>query len=251
MKIHTLSGYIQSIYLIEYPSGLFLLDGCAKPDVALLKEFITQTLKRSFTDLKLVVVTHMHPDHAGAAQKLRQLTDCKIVTSFNTNHWYRGINGRLMHLLDVTLAYWVGHRLGRKKANLWYSPHIKADFQLQDNDPLPGFPEWQVINTPGHTDRDLSVLHLPTKSVYVADLLVKVKNRFVPPLPVFHPNQYRKSLQKIQAMDLETVMLAHGGSVPFKAINFEHLLTVAPKYPRSTFSSTKNGLKQLLLRKRR
>ncbi|MCF2947478.1 MBL fold metallo-hydrolase [Paraglaciecola aquimarina] len=251
MKIHTLSGYIQSIYLVEYPNGLLLLDGCCRADVDFLESFITQTLHRPLTDLKLVVVTHMHPDHAGAAAKLRQLTHCKIVTSIKSYPWYRGIKGRLMHMLDLALAYWVGQRLGRKKTNLWYSPVLQADYQLQDFDCLPGFPDWQVITTPGHTDRDLSVLHTPSKRLYVADLIVKVKNRFVPPLPVFHPNQYLASLQKVKAMDLNTVLLAHGGEVLFKDINFEHLLTVAPRYPRSTLSSTTNALKQVLLRKRR
>ena len=64
MKIHTLSGYIQHIYLAEHEHGLLLLDGCSRADVETVSQFITETLHRPLSDLKLIVVTHMHPDHA-------------------------------------------------------------------------------------------------------------------------------------------------------------------------------------------
>ncbi len=65
MHIHTLEGYIQNIYLVEYPDKLMLLDGCCRADVDTVFDYITEQLKRPITDLKLIVVTHMHPDHIG------------------------------------------------------------------------------------------------------------------------------------------------------------------------------------------
>ena len=62
-----LDGYIQSSYLAVYPDKLMLLDGGCRPDVALVLGYIKNTLKRPISDLKVVVVTHMHPDHAGGA----------------------------------------------------------------------------------------------------------------------------------------------------------------------------------------
>lgn len=61
------------MYLAEYPDKLMLLDGASRADIPHLKDFIEHQLNRSFTDLKMVVVTHMHPDHAG----LR--TSCEIL----------------------------------------------------------------------------------------------------------------------------------------------------------------------------
>ena len=51
------------MYLAEYADKLMLLDGASRADIPHLKDFIEYQLKRPFTDLKLVVVTHMHPDH--------------------------------------------------------------------------------------------------------------------------------------------------------------------------------------------
>lgn len=249
MKIHRFQGYIQSIYLVEYPGRLLLLDGCCRADISLIQNIITVELNRPLTDLKLIVVTHMHPDHAGAAHKLRVLTGCKIASAKMPNQWYRGIRGKCLHLIDISLAAWVAHRMKRPKKNLWYSPYLKADYHLVDQDKLPGFDDWSVISTTGHTDRDLSVWHQASKRIYVADLMVKVKNRFIPPIPVNYPIEYRASLDKLHKLQPNSIMLAHGAEVEFTAKDYDHLLTVAPTKPITMWTPAKNKFKRLLLRK--
>ncbi|MFQ3189874.1 MAG: glyoxylase-like metal-dependent hydrolase (beta-lactamase superfamily II) [Paraglaciecola sp.] len=250
MKIHQLQGHIQSIYLVEYPQQLLLLDGCCRADISMLETFITGNLSRLLSDLKLIVVTHMHPDHAGAAHKLRKLTGCKIASANMSSQWYRGLSGRFAHLVDIALATWVASRMGKVRKNLWYSPHLKTDYALTDQDTLPGFDDWCVLETTGHTDRDLSVVHLASRRMYVADLLVKVKDRFIPPIPVNYPQQYRASILKVQAFGPASIMLAHGGEVTLTERDFDHVLTVAPRKPFTIWTPAKNKLKRLLIRKK-
>lgn len=248
MKLHILDGYIQKIYLVEYPHGLLLLDGCSRPDVSLLRDFIQQTLARPFSDLKLVVVTHMHPDHAGAAHTLRDLTGCQIVSGVVDRPWYRGMSGWLMFATDLILTQWVAGRIGKRRQNVWYSPVLRPDRQLADGQSLPGFEDWQVVTTPGHTDRDISLWHMPSNKMYVADLMVQVKGRFCPPFPVFHPNQYRASLHKVRAMQPAALWLAHVGEVTLTDAQFEHVLTLAPNKPKTHWRATKLKVRQLILR---
>ena len=115
MKLHQLEGYIQSIYLAEYQDKLLLLDGCSRADIPLLTQFIMGTLQRPINDLSLVVVTHMHPDHAGAAQKLRRLSGCKIAAANVSGQWYAGLDGILMHFTDMLLAKWVAKRMNKPR----------------------------------------------------------------------------------------------------------------------------------------
>jgi glyoxylase-like metal-dependent hydrolase (beta-lactamase superfamily II) len=244
-----LQGHIQSIYLVEYPDKLLLLDGCCRADISMLKHFITSELNRPFSDLKLIVVTHMHPDHAGAADKLRKITGCKIASADMPTQWYKGLKGRFTHLVDIGLASWVASRMGKAKKNLWYSPYLNVDYSLNDKDALPGFNDWCVFGTSGHTDRDLSVWHLPTKRVYVGDLFVKVKDRFIPPIPVNYPNQYRASLHKLYDLKPTSVMLAHGAEVELTEKDYDHLFTVAPSKPFTIWTPAKDKLKRLILRK--
>jgi glyoxylase-like metal-dependent hydrolase (beta-lactamase superfamily II) len=246
MKIHHIKGYVQSIYLVEYPDKLMLLDGCCRADIATVTDFITNELKREVSDLDTIVVTHMHPDHAGGAHKLRRLTGCKIVTAKTDRHWYRGVSGMLMHWTDMILAIWVAGRLGKEKRNLWYSPWLKPDIMLTDGENIPGFTHWCVIETTGHTDRDLSVLHKPSRRIYVADLMVHVKNRYIPPFPVFYPNRYYDSILKLRKLAPTSVMLAHSGEVELTESDYEHLLTVAPKAPKTPWRVIKAKLFTLL-----
>lgn len=122
MKLHQLQGHIQSIYLVEYPDKLMLLDGGCRADVGMLCAFICKQLKRQLTDLKLIVVTHMHPDHAGGAQRLRSLCSCKIIASSRSKHWYGSWDGWLMYLSDLALTRWVAKRQGKKHMALHYQP---------------------------------------------------------------------------------------------------------------------------------
>ena len=168
MKLHHLQGYIQSIYLVEYPDRLMLLDGCTRADVDTLRHFITQELKRPFSDLKVVMVTHMHPDHAGAAHQLRKLIGCKVISSDAEHSWYKGVSGWMMYLTDLALARWVAKRLGRERKSMWYAKTLKPDIKLIDKQTIPGFDEWCVFETPGHTDRDLSIMHMPSCLLYTS-----------------------------------------------------------------------------------
>ena len=246
MKLHHLPGYIQSIYLVEYPNGLMLLDGCTRADVDTLKAFIIDELNRPFTDLKTVMVTHMHPDHAGAAHELRRLTGCEIVSADAEHSWYKGVSGWLMYLTDITLARWVAGRLGRQRKSLWYAKTLKPDIKLTDKQVIPGFDEWCVFETPGHTDRDLSIMHMPSRRMYVADLVVKVKKRFIPPFPVFFPELYGHSVERLIDIQPHSLLLAHGGEVQLNDEDYAHLRLCVPKGPQTPWRFVKGKVKRAL-----
>jgi len=246
MKIHTLSGYIQHIYLAEHENGLLLLDGCSRADVDSVSQFITQDLKRPLSDLKLIVVTHMHPDHAGGAARLKALSGAPIAAHPKAVNWYRGFAGRTAHAIDLLLTWWVASRIGKKRKSIWYNPVLNADILLEDEQHLPTFTDWKVLYSPGHTDHDLSVMHVPTRQAYVADLLVKVKGELVPPYPLCHPNQYRSSLKRIAHSSIETLFCAHVAPIQLTEIPFDHVIENAPTLPKNHWHSTRNRINRKL-----
>ena len=246
MTLYEFEGYIQSIFLVEYPHGLLLLDGGCRADVPIICDFITNKLNRPLSDLKLVISTHMHPDHAGAATKLKQLTGCKIAAGSQTKHWYKGLDGVLMYLTDMALAHWVAGRKGKKKQSLWYPRKLQPDLYLTDGQNLPGFDEWQVVSTHGHTDRDISLYHATSSKIYVADLIVIVKGQYSAPFPVFHPNRYKTSLQKVRDLNVDTVVLAHGGEKEISELEWQLLIDKAPKKPTTHWRSVKKKLTKVL-----
>ena len=248
MKLHTFSGYIQNIHLVEYPHGCMLLDGCTKVDYDEIVWFFKHTLKRPLSDLKVVMVTHMHPDHAGCAQYLRKKTGARIITGKHNSHWYKGIKGRFAHLADMSLALWVAKRLGKKRKNIWYPAKLNACYTLSDNSRIPDFEDWKVIYTPGHTDRDISLVNDKEKMLYVADLIVKVKKTLAAPFPVYLPKEYKNSLAKILRFEGYSMLMAHVPMITVKSSDIESLIETAPTSPATNMIALQNRTKRLLKR---
>jgi len=245
MKVHQLNGYIQSIYLIEYPHGVLLLDGCCRADLKLIIDFFQSKLNRPLNDLKTIVVTHMHPDHAGAAHKLRKLSGCLIVSADKENQWYKGLNGIMMHWIDVILTLYVGKKMNKGIKNVMYNRKLNPDIKVSHGEKVVHFPDWILLETPGHTDRDLSVFHPDKNWIYVADLMIKLRTRFIAPFPIFHPNKYRKSLKYVKKLAADKVMLAHGGILNMQANDYDQVINAAPQIPRTPLRASLLKIKKI------
>lgn len=248
MKIHPIQGYIQTLYLVEYPHGLLLLDSGCRCDVDTVIDFIESELQRSRHELLTVMVTHMHPDHAGGAALFKQRCNSTIVSRFTERHWYQGFIGRVMYYTDVLLTLWVANKKRQPWRNILYPAHLYPDVHVSHRHPVPHFSDWCILATEGHTDRDISVLNTATNQVYVGDLMVKVKGRFIPPFPVFFPNRYRRSLTLINNLNVNQVLLAHGGIIDGDRIDYELLNQLAPKEPTTHYRAIKSKLKRLFNR---
>lgn len=230
MILHEIQGHIQSLYLVEYPDRLLLLDAGCRCDVEVVEAY-ARSIQRSLSELKLVVVTHMHPDHAGGAQEYRRRYGAQIVSGADED-WYKGLSGSVQHLIDILLAYWVASRMGRPLRWLWYPKLLDADLHLQEGDQLPGFVDWSIKATPGHTGEDISLWHASTGTLYVADVILKVRGRFIAPFPVEFPELYERTLQQLLRLDIREMLMAHGGRSGVQAEDFWKVLSTLSSLPR-------------------
>lgn len=246
MKVHELQGYIQSIYLVEYEHKLLLLDGCCRCDVPLIINFIKSRLKRPIEQLKLVIVTHMHPDHAGAALLLRRRTGCEIATGIFERQWYAGLTGALAQLRDIGLAYYVARKLGRAFRPLHYPRTLSPDYQLEGGAPLPGFEDWTAVEAPGHTGQDIALSHQGEGLLYAGDVILKVRDRYISPLPLHYPERYQATLDRIEALAPQRLMMAHGGAVAFEPEILKQVRATSPSQPTSTGRVIRSALRRAL-----
>lgn len=235
IEIVGIEGYIQTIYLAVYPDKLLLLDGGSRADVSKVLAYITDTLGRSVTDLKVVMVTHMHPDHAGGANLLKKETGCLIVSTDKSRPWYFGQEGRDLHMLDIGLSHFVASRQGKGFETLWYDPVLRPDIGVKDGDKIPGFDDWEILETPGHTDRDLSLWHRPSHVMYTADLILRIKQGYTAPYLITLPEEYSRSVAKVRALSPKEVLLAHGGRGELKDEVYLDLIRRTPKQPRTAY----------------
>lgn len=113
-------------------------------------EKITEVLDRHRLHVKAIVVTHAHIDHVAGAHKLRALTNAPVY-----------LNERDKQLLDALdmQAQWLGIKT---------PPRTQIDDAAQDGTVLQlGEAEFQVMETPGHTQGSIS-LWIPEENKLVA-----------------------------------------------------------------------------------
>ena len=207
--IYEINGYISSLFLVETDGEFLLLDAGCSCDFQTIKEFI-ENKGKCLTDLKLVVVTHMHPDHAGGVKHF-QKHGIPIASTEGAYKWYRGIGGFIQHKIDTLLAQFSARRKQKALKPVNYKRSFKPDFLLKDGDSLPFFPDWKVIYTPGHTLYDIALYNEKEKVLYLADLILKIDNKFVLPFPVLFPDFMLKSLDRVKRYKFDTLLFAHGG----------------------------------------
>lgn len=218
IRIHSIPAYISTLFLAEYENALLLLDAGCKCDVRRVTSFIKNNLKRPISDLKLVVSSHTHPDHAGGIRTFRKRYGIPVAGPHNLNDWYAGIGGGIQHKIDTVLGYWVASIYNRKFEDMIYGSSYELDFKMKNGMKLPFFSDWTVYETPGHTSHDIVVYNRKEKILYVGDLCLMVNGKFIPPFPVSYPDVMLKSLKKIESFHAEKVLFAHGGFLTPKSM---------------------------------
>lgn len=241
MKIHQIKGYIQSLYLVEYPDSLLLLDSGCYCDFPIVEDFITNNLKREFSDLKLVLISHTHPDHAGGAWRFKR-AGINIAFKERMDHWYLGRRGFKNYWIDILLTWYVAKKMKRPFKNIFFKRRIDADFFLNDGTSVPGFPEWLCLDAPGHTDSDMTFYHRESSTAYVGDNIIKLRNKYIIPHPVSFPKLYRNSLEMYLNQGIQKFLLAHGGET---CISKEELGDLINRVPNTAIDNS-DILRQLI-----
>ena len=239
--VHTLSGYIQSLYLIEYPTKLLLLDSGCFCDGVMVQQFIEDTLNRRFSDLQLVVVTHPHPDHAGGSSYFQQ-KGIPIAGVHNLHTWYSGVSGWLTQQVDILMTHFVAYKRKTPFKRIAFPRHITLDVILKIDEPIPDFPDWNVVNTPGHTTMDVSLCNDSASMMYIGDCIVYTGRRYITPYPLTDPTAYRNTLNTIESMGLSTLLMAHYGAKTISAETFDMLRSSIPELPRTHINMIKQKL---------
>jgi glyoxylase-like metal-dependent hydrolase (beta-lactamase superfamily II) len=202
-------------YLLEGSDGWTLVDtGLALPDV---DERFAE-LARRFR-IARIVVTHMHPDHVGAAEPARAATGATVLQGeldyaqcvhvWGDPEWPR-----------VIAAWFLRHGAPEPIANeLIGAGSAYAPFIRYAPDPVPlragdAVDGWHVVEMPGHADGHLCLVR---DGVLVAgDHLLPRISPAVGLYPDSRPDplaDYLDSLERTAALDLRIALPGHGDPI--------------------------------------
>ncbi len=212
-KIHRLSLTNVSAYLIYRPGEAILVDcGNKGSEERILK--VLQGLGLSPEMLRLLILTHVHFDHAGSAKRLKELTACRIVVHQSEMDRLRAgytpipagtrWKAKLLVALGRTFARRIGAFPGAEP-DLW----VEESYDLREV----GFPG-KVIHAPGHTHGSM-IVHMEGGELIGGDTLFGLDGKqHFPPFAEDLPALIR-SWKMIRDLKPSILYPAHGRSISY------------------------------------
>lgn len=152
--------------------------------------------------LSLLMLTHAHPDHQGAAAQICRARHVPLAC----------------HQADVAAmegrAPMLRNRLMRYAGRLWAGPPVPVRRVLHGGEVVGGF---QVIHAPGHTAGHLILFREVDRLAICGDLLNNVQPvtgairlQEPPPWMTLNPDQNRRSIRLLAALRPNAVCFGHG-----------------------------------------
>lgn len=214
-------GMINAFLLIN-SQGCILID-TGLPNTERKVEKALKKFNLSFTDIKLIVITHAHIDHAGNAAKIKALSGAQVIAHRGDLPYYRG--EKKMHFCSTG---WFGRVFSKTGAIQKPYTQFEPDILLTSKDALNlnqhGI-NGEVISTPGHTEGSISVV-INNDQAVVGDLvssgillggIVRTNIAKRPPFEE-NPLQVSQELQSIADKGVNTFFMGHGGPLPQKEV---------------------------------
>jgi hydroxyacylglutathione hydrolase len=193
---------ISNFYLVQ-DSESFVVD-TGLPGKAGQLENCLNTLGKNPEDIGVIVLTHHHFDHTGSLNKIEQLTKARIAAYKDDWPYVSGEKGDDGPFIMKPFT---------KLMNLIYNiKPVKTDMILEDGDKIANY---TVIHTPGHTPGSICLYNPINKVLFVGDnmsysngVLNSPSGRLLP-----DPVNYKKSMEKLGKLDVETILTGHGEAV--------------------------------------
>jgi hydroxyacylglutathione hydrolase len=218
-------------YLVEQENGLILFD-CGLPQSAARIGRALEKIGRGWSDLSLIILSHGHVDHAGAAAQIQALAPQAPLVAGRAEGDF--LAGRAV--FDLRPTGMVGRALSRLGLiqRRYLAPRV--DHWVDDHLDLTCFGlSGRLIATPGHTPGSIALL-LPDGQVLAGDLLASgvllggIVLRHRPKSPPFQEDarQVTHALQALLAAGGTLYHPGHGGAIPAKAVR-RHVKSLTAK----------------------
>ena len=241
MKIHQVKTRLVNSYVVEYPDRLFVMDVAGRCDLHVLG-FVEKGLKRDIKDIELVICSHDDFDHIGGVATLAKLCDAaigmplasgsvmdkivndpsgsvfRIATAFREAFRFRAWNMYMnpLRILKAGKQPTVSKKSQHKASKQdMFATGVKPDYRLVGSDTLPGFDDWLVVHTPGHSWDSCCFYHADSKSLLSGDTLLGSgkMGRLVTPAIYSNPFQMQGTLHKLRSMAIQSVYPGHGSVI--------------------------------------
>ncbi len=227
-------GKFVNIYAIVRKNGVLLIDtGTPGKADKILRELAGINVKPS--DVKAIVITHAHPDHAGSCTALMKKTHAKLYIHKDDLNMLLGKAPprEPRDLLEKIVAFMSKH--------FFKYPPPEDAVLLNENSSIQGFEDLKVIHTPGHTPGSLSILDVKNTTLFCGDAINNRAGKLIGPHKhfTFNRKQAWRSVAKIGALSFDTLCPGHGPWIEDGAQKKVKKLLVANEHYRNKYKGRK------------
>lgn len=206
-NIYQISLGSVNTFLIE-DNGLTLVDSGSKNSADKIFKAIVKGGKNP-DNIKQLILTHCHPDHAGSAAEIKRRLSIPIwAQNEDASLIEKGVAVRTPMHLTPGVVNWLVYNIFIKSAGSTIDA-VKVDERLKDNDVLPIAGGIEVIHTPGHCAGHIALLVKNEGVLIAGDICAHMGG-----LGVSTVNEDTslsiKSILKAASSDFGTAVFGHG-----------------------------------------
>jgi glyoxylase-like metal-dependent hydrolase (beta-lactamase superfamily II) len=200
-------GLINSFALVEDDGGVTLVDCGLKRAPARIVRGLAAIGKQP-GDVRRIVLTHAHTDHAGGLAALAASAGDPSVEVHADDAGY--VRDGVSAPPDLSLT--IGRLMARGPDQRFAAAEVGRE--LHDGDVLPVAGGLRVVHTPGHTPGHVSLLHEPDGVLITGDSLVNVLGiRRVPGSSCTNAAQARSTARRLIDLEYSVVAFTHGPEI--------------------------------------
>ena len=204
---------VVNVYLVRTSSGIAIVDtGPLGSEHEVFKALAR--LEAAWSDVRWIVLTHSHKDHAGSAAALVEMTGAVVLAGAKDAPVIAGIAPESEALITPEERPFYD----RIAPTIPPAPPVKVDHVLREGDRLGwGSPTTLVVETPGHTSGSIA-LHLPDdRLLFTGDNVASM--RTTPILGPFNVAREKaiESFRKLAQLDIDIACFGHGDPITARA----------------------------------